>query len=53
MLTYDVTVMDSFLHLDNWLEQVRSQSEPEVLIFLVGNKKDMEEAREVSTEKGH
>ena len=34
LLTYDVTVMDSFLHLANWLEQVKSQSEPDVLIFL-------------------
>jgi GTPase SAR1 family protein len=44
--------MDSFLHLKNWLDQVKSQSEPDVLIFLVGNKKDMENQREVLTSKG-
>ena len=51
LLTYDVTVMDSFLHLSNWYDQVKAQSEPDVLIFLVGNKKDMEQEREVSEQK--
>ena len=30
ILTYDMTLMDSFTHLSTWLEQVQNQSEPGV-----------------------
>ncbi len=46
-----MTFSDSFGHLASWLEQVQNQSEKDVLVFLVGNKKDMEQDREVSVEK--
>ena len=32
--------------------EIKNQSEPDALIFLVGNKKDRENEREVSTAKG-
>ena len=43
ILTYDITRMDTFLNLETWFEEIRSQSEPDVLIILVGNCKDKAE----------
>ena len=37
--------------MDNWYSEVKSQSEPDALIFLVGNKKDCENEREVGLDK--
>ena len=52
LLTYDITVLDSFMNLQHWFTQIKNQSEPDALIFLVGNKKDREQDREVATSKG-
>lgn len=52
LLTYDLTNMNTFNHLLKWLKEVRSQAEPDSLIFLVANKKDKESDREVAFEKG-
>ena len=48
MLAYDITRLDTFLNLENWFAEVTQQSEPEVIVILVGNQKDREEFREVS-----
>lgn len=48
MLTYDITRMDTFLNLETWFKEVSTQSEPDVIIILVGNFKDKEEQREVT-----
>ena len=45
-------MLDSYLHLQHWFSEIKNQSEPDALIFLVGNKKDREEDREVSASKG-
>jgi len=37
--------------LTTWYEEVMDQSEPDVILFLVGNKKDKEDEREVSHER--
>lgn len=52
ILAYDVTRMDTFLHLNNWFEEVQTQSEPDVIVVLVGNQVDREHYREVSTRQG-
>ena len=52
LLVYDLTVMDSYMNLQHWFSEIKNQSEPDALIFLVGNKKDREDDREVSTAKG-
>jgi GTPase SAR1 family protein len=44
--------MDSFLNLNKWHSEVIESAEPDALIFLVGNKCDREQDREVATEKG-
>ncbi len=52
LLTYDLTSMDSFMNLNHWFQEIKNQSEANALIFLVANKKDMENEREVATSKG-
>ena len=34
-----------------WYNEVMAQSEPDVILFLVGNKKDKEEEREVTADR--
>lgn len=48
LLVYDTTTRDSFNVLNNWLNDARSLASPHIVILLVGNKKDLEEAREVT-----
>ena len=52
LLTYDMTQLDSYMNLQHWFSEIKNQSEPDALIFLVANKKDKETEREVSTTKG-
>jgi Ras-related protein Rab-6A len=49
---YDVTNRMSFKSLHKWIEDVRSERGTDVLIVLVGNKTDLPDKRQVSTEEG-
>lgn len=37
--------------MDNWYSEVKAQSEPDALLFLVGNQSDREDQREVGLDK--
>ena len=52
VILYSIDNRESFEHAENWLSDLKSQANPEVRIFLVGNKADLEEARQVSKEEG-
>ena len=41
----------SFTEIDGWLKDLRQNSNPDVKIFLVGNKVDLEDKRVVTTEE--
>lgn len=43
---------DTFSHLTRWLEEVRMNGNPDMVIMLIGNKSDLEQRRQVSTEEG-
>ena len=51
LLTYSVASKSTFDHLDHWYEEIKSQSEPDAFVMLVGNQSDREREREVSVEK--
>jgi len=51
LLLFDVTKRSSFLACKNYLEEVRTNSDKKCVIFLVGNKIDLENNREISTEE--
>jgi len=48
LLVYDVTSRETFNCLANWLSDARTLASPAIVILLVGNKKDLEEEREVT-----
>ena len=40
LLVYDITARETFDELDTWIENLMSQSEPDIQVILVGNKMD-------------
>jgi len=52
VIIYAIDNKESFNHAENWLNDLKSQANPDVRIFLVGNKADLEEDRKVSKEEG-
>ena len=50
LLIYDITKRDTFEKLEFWLEDLKENSDNlnNLFIYLIGNKNDMEEKREVS-----
>ena len=52
LLIYDITNKESFDNIDNWAEQIKEKTEDLIPMILIGNKKDLEEKRCISKEKG-
>ena len=52
VLVYAIDNKESFTHVENWLNDLKSQANDDVRIFLVGNKSDLEEDRKVTKEEG-
>ena len=51
MMVYAIDNRESFLHINQWLKEVRVQSHPDVKIILIGNKSDLENERSVTKEE--
>ena len=51
LLLFDVTKKSSFMACKNYLEEVRNNSDKKCVIYLVGNKIDLENEREVTNEE--
>ena len=52
ILIYDVTSLKTFENVKSWVSQIHEEISDKVVIYLVGNKVDMEEERKVTTEEG-
>ena len=52
LLLYDVTNKDSFKNLENWLIEIEKNAQEKVLKILIGNKCDLTDDREITTEEG-
>lgn len=51
ILMYDLTRMESFESLEDWLREIRLNSDTDIVVYLVGNMLDLaEEEREVNTD---
>lgn len=48
ILVYDITNKASFLHLDQWIAEIRTYADNDVQLLLIGNKTDLEYERRVS-----
>ena len=49
-LTYDITRQDTFNNLKEWLGEVKSNTTGVVTVYLIGNRADLEDEREVTRE---
>ena len=52
VIVFSITDHASFDSIDQWLKELKSNSSPDIKIFLIGNKVDLENQRAVSTEQG-
>jgi small GTP-binding protein len=54
LFIYDITIYDSIAHIDDWLTLIRKKNRAEYSfpIIIIGNKADLSEQREVSSEDG-
>eukprot|EP00696_Hemimastix_kukwesjijk_P001653 gnl/Hemi2/12036_TR4114_c0_g1_i1.p1 gnl/Hemi2/12036_TR4114_c0_g1~~gnl/Hemi2/12036_TR4114_c0_g1_i1.p1 ORF type:complete len:229 (+),score=65.74 gnl/Hemi2/12036_TR4114_c0_g1_i1:83-769(+) len=52
VVVYDVANKTSFLNTVKWIDDIRSERGTDVIIVMVGNKNDVAEKRQVSTEEG-
>ena len=52
ILVYDITSKDSFLGLKDWLKYLTNIKKDEVIFVVVGNKKELDDKREVKSEEG-
>ncbi|KAJ0443374.1 putative small GTP-binding protein [Helianthus annuus] len=52
LLVYDISRRQTFDSIGRWLNELHTHSDMNVVSILVGNKSDLKDAREVSTEEG-
>ena len=52
ILIYDVTNLQTFENVKTWVNQIREEASPNVVIYIAANKIDMEEERKVPKEDG-
>ena len=50
-VVYDITRRDTFTNVDKWIGELKSTGNEDVFILLIGNKSDLEQERQVSTEE--
>ena len=50
-LTYDVTRNETFSNLIQWLSEIKEHASEDVRIYLIGNKSELEEKREILFER--
>ena len=46
-LTYDITRDETFANLVDWLKEIQQHAAEDVKVYLIGNKCDFEDQREV------
>ncbi|KAH0180813.1 ras-domain-containing protein, partial [Aureobasidium melanogenum] len=52
VVVYDITSAKSFQQTRKWVDDVRGERGSDVIIVLVGNKTDLNDKREVTTQQG-
>lgn len=50
LLVYDITDVDSFTRVKNWVKELRRMAGKDIVLVLAGNKTDMERNRQVTNE---
>ena len=52
LLVYDISNRSSFDMIENWVDDIKNNAPADVIIFLVGNKSDLEDKRQVTIQEG-
>ena len=52
IVIYSVLAKQSFKNVQNWIDQIKAETDEETIIVLVGNKIDDEDNREITKEEG-
>uniref|UniRef100_A0A8C4RF27 RAB6A, member RAS oncogene family n=1 Tax=Erpetoichthys calabaricus TaxID=27687 RepID=A0A8C4RF27_ERPCA len=52
VIVYDITNVNSFQQTTKWIDDVRTERGGDVIIMLVGNKTDLADKRQITTEEG-
>ena len=52
LLVYDITNRDTFDHIIDWVKEVRNNASKDAILFLVGNKTDLSNKRQISYQEG-
>ena len=52
LLVYDITRKETFDHITKWLNEVKLNGSKDICCILIGNKKDLEDQRQVKYEEG-
>ena len=53
LLVYDISRKSSFDNIDNWLIDLRTNGDKDIIIVLIGNKSDLIDKREVNKEEAN
>lgn len=49
-LTYDITRMETFRNIKDWHSEIKQHAAEDVLVYLIGNRADLEDSRQVKRE---
>ncbi len=52
LLMYDITNEKSFSNIQNWITQIREETSSNIVLFIIGNKIDLEDQRKITYENG-
>ena len=52
IIVYAINSKDSFEDIEMWLRELRTHSNPDAKVFLIGNKLDLENERKITKEQG-
>ena len=52
IMVYAINDRATFENIEMWLRELRTHSNPDAKVFLIGNKVDLEKEREITTEQG-
>ena len=52
IVVYDITIKDSFTHTSHWVNETKDLKREDAIFVLVGNKIDLNDKRQVSTQEG-
>jgi Ras-related protein Rab-14 len=50
-LTYDITRDETFVNAIDWLKEIQEHASPDTLVYLIGNKAELEDEREITFDR--